>query len=72
MTFAVYERDLAGERLCCGIQDEKGRIFSCSHYERCQLEELVEILNRWDVSEVHVEEVIQDFDWSYKHMGRWQ
>ncbi len=76
MVFSVYEEDLKnvrGERLCLGIQNEKGRIFPCIPYERRQLEELVELLNRSDISEEHVEEVAQDFEgyWVYKHMEVW-
>ncbi len=76
MIFSIYEEELktmSREGLCLGIQDEQGRIFPCNPYERSQLEELVELLNRSDISEEHVEEVIQDFEgyWIYKHMGNW-
>lgn len=76
MNFSVYEEapeNTPGERLYRGIQDENGRIFPCIPYKRCQAEELVELLNRSDISEEHIEEVVQDFEgyWIYKHMGNW-
>lgn len=76
MIFAIYEEDLENttrKRMCYGIQDETGRIYPCIPYERCQIEELVALLNRSDISEEHIEEVVQDFEgyWIYKHMGIW-
>lgn len=77
MNFSVYyEEDFdtsSDDRLCRGIQDENGRIYPCLPYERCQVEKLVELLNRSDICEEHIEEVIQDFEgyWIYEHMKNW-
>lgn len=73
--FSVYEEGskTVEERLSRGIQDEKGKKYPCRYYECHQIEELVEILNRSDVSEIHIKDVIQDFerDWHYKRLGIW-
>lgn len=76
MTFSIYEegwKNAKEGQLCSGIQDSSGHLFPCIPYERHQMEELVALLNRSDISEVHVEEVIQDFEgyWIYRHLGNW-
>ena len=76
MNFSIYEEGLEnarGERSCLGIRNENGRVFLCIPYKRRQIEELVKRLNRSDISECHVEEVVPDFEgyWIYEHMGNW-